>query len=147
MKWLLPPVLVAILLLAMLAIGFIAPVAQILPPPLHFLGLVVIAGGVALGAAGSFRFFRIGTEINTFREPRKLVTDGVFAYSRNPMYLGFLFVLAGAALIINSVVNIALVAVFLLVANGWYIPFEEANAQRIFGQPYMDYCKRVRRWV
>ncbi|MXN65603.1 isoprenylcysteine carboxylmethyltransferase family protein [Stappia sp. GBMRC 2046] len=147
MKWLIPPVLVAILLAMMVAVARFLPFGPLVPPPAHWAGLLVLFVGIGLLAAGSRRFFRVGTEINTFREPKILVTEGVFAYSRNPMYLGFLVLLIGAAILINSPLNLVLVVAFFLVANSWYIPFEEANARRVFGRAYVEYCSRVRRWL
>ncbi|NRG19292.1 isoprenylcysteine carboxylmethyltransferase family protein [Rhizobiales bacterium] len=147
MKWLIPPVLVAILLAMMVAIAQFLPAGSLVPAPAHWVGLPVTLAGIGLLAAGSSRFFKVGTEINTFREPKILVTNGIFAYSRNPMYLGFLILLAGAAILLNSPLNLISVAVFFAVANYWYIPFEEANARRVFGRAYVDYCSSVRRWI
>ena len=92
-------------------------------------------------------FRRAGTEIHTFRMPRVLVTDGLFRHSRNPMYLGFLLVLAGLALVLGAAVPLLVVAAFALVVDRWYIRHEERALREAFGDAYDDYCGRVRRWL
>ncbi len=147
MKWLLPPVLVALLLIAMVMVAVLAPAPAILPPPFHFFGVLVLLAGVGLIFAGSLAIRAAGTEINTFRRPRSLVTNSVFAYSRNPIYLGFAVLLLGAAILLNAVATLVFVALFFLVANAWYIPFEEKAAEEVFGDAYRAYRDRVRRWI
>ncbi|WP_416384449.1 methyltransferase family protein [Roseibium aggregatum] len=85
--------------------------------------------------------------MHTFRQPTRLVTSGIYALSRNPMYLGFLLMLLGVAVCTNEALNVLFAIVFFLVAQFWYIPIEERNAERTFGQPYLDYRKNVRRWL
>lgn len=146
MKWLLPPRLWAACLVAIIALGLLAPIAAIVPAPFHWLGAAPILAGVWLLAIAARRFRRVQTNINTFRDPNVLVTDGPFAFTRNPMYLGFTLVLLGAALVANAWSALAPVLVFFVVANCWYVPFEERAAHAQFGDAYAAYRQRVRRW-
>ncbi len=147
MKWLLPPVLWAACLIAMGLLAVYLPLAAILPLPFNYLGLAFVAGGLWLLLAAARRFSRADTNINTFRDPNVLVSDGAFAWTRNPMYLGFVLTLLGVALAVNALSALALVVLFFLVANFWYVPFEERAAARQFGAAYADYRRRVRRWL
>jgi protein-S-isoprenylcysteine O-methyltransferase Ste14 len=147
MKWLLPPLLWAVCLVATVALGVLAPLAAIMPAPYQWFGVAPVLFGAWLLASASGRFHRVKTNINTFRDPNVLVTDGPFAITRNPMYLGFALVLLGAALIANAWSALAPALVFFLVANAWYIPFEERAASAQFGDAYVSYRQRVRRWV
>ena len=87
------------------------------------------------------------TEINTFKPPQKLVTTGLFRYSRNPIYLGFSLVLFGVAIVLGNIIALDGFLAFIIAANLWYIPFEEAEMEKQFGEAYITYKKKVRRWL
>ncbi|MEO0361310.1 MAG: isoprenylcysteine carboxylmethyltransferase family protein [Pseudomonadota bacterium] len=103
--------------------------------------------GLALLVWARLHFKRRSAEIHTFREPRSLVTDGPFRFSRNPMYLGFALLLLAAALAVNTWCALLAPLTFLLVAAFWYVPHEERNLRAIFGTAYDDYAWRTRRWI
>jgi len=92
-------------------------------------------------------FRKMKTQIHTFKKPKKLITNGLFQYTRNPIYLGFSLFLLGIAILLGSVSSFIPVIGFFLVANFWYIPFEEKNMKMVFGQSYLFYCRGVRRWL
>ena len=147
MKWLLPPVLWLVMLATAVTLALIAPMGAIVPPPWHWSGAVLIALGVWLLLAASGQFRRVETNINTFRDPNVLVADGLFRFTRNPMYLGFTLTLLGAAILSNALSALAAPLFFFAVANLWYVPFEERAAAAQFGDAYAVYRKRVRRWL
>ena len=77
------------------------------------------------GAAGPVLCLRgCHTSINTFKNPDVLVTGGVFAISRNPMYPGFVLVLLGAAVIIDNAATLAMAALVFVASDLRYIRFE-----------------------
>jgi protein-S-isoprenylcysteine O-methyltransferase Ste14 len=92
-------------------------------------------------------FSKVDTEIHTFKKPRQLVTNGLFKYSRNPIYLSFVVILIGLNILLGSITPWGVVLIFVLVTNYWYIPVEEKNMQEEFGQEYADYKRKVRRWI
>lgn len=118
-----------------------------LPTPFSYGGWVLVVFGLAMTAFAARLFGRTKTNLHTFRDPNVLVTSGLFSLSRNPMYLGFTVALLGAAVVSNSVLALLPVAFFFAVANAHYIPFEEGAAEAQFGERYLDYKKRVRRWL
>jgi len=142
-----PPYLFGLCLLAIVASGVFVPVAALGLGDLRWIGLIPAAAGLYLLKTASGAFRRVETNIHTFRDPDVLVTEGTFALSRNPMYLGFTLVLIGAALISDAVTALLPVGVFFLAAHLWYIPFEEKAAERRFGDDYLAYRSRVRRWL
>lgn len=104
-----------------------------------FAGLLLLA----LSLVSFGKSFRIG--IDTDR-PDKLITTGVFAYTRNPMYVAFAFVLLGEFLIFsNPLLLIYLVAAILLFHR--QVLREEEFMRRHYGVQYSDYCARVRRYL
>lgn len=103
--------------------------------------------GIAVLIVARFQFMRANSEINTFKTPRNMVTNGVFRLTRNPMYLGFVLLLTAAAFYVNTWCALTVPLVFFLLANFWYIPHEEQEMRRVFGVAYDTYASRVRRWI
>jgi protein-S-isoprenylcysteine O-methyltransferase Ste14 len=150
MHRLLPPVLFVLLLALVGALALLRPG---LGGAIHAGGWPVVAA-VVLALAGLFlligarvQFVRSDSEIMTFAAPRNLVTTGLFARSRNPMYLGFTLLLLAAAMAANLWFALLAPLLFLLVAALWYVPAEERAARAVFGEAYASYAERTRRWV
>ena len=109
--------------------------------------LMVLGGAVAL--AGVMQFRRAHTTVDP-REPNKttsLVTDGVYRFSRNPMYLGFVLMLTGWSFVLGSLVTIALAAAYAAYIDVFQIRPEEAALRAHFGAAFDAYRQRVRRWI
>jgi protein-S-isoprenylcysteine O-methyltransferase Ste14 len=144
---LLPPVVLVMFVGLMLGLHWCAPVAIVIPWPLHWAGGVLIVAGLALANWHARLFRRIGTNINTFDDPGKLTTEGFFGRSRNPMYLGMVVCLVGAAVMLGSLSPWVGPVGFFAIANFWYVPLEERAMARMFGLAYAEYQQRVRRWL
>jgi protein-S-isoprenylcysteine O-methyltransferase Ste14 len=147
MTRLLPPVLLLIFLVLLPVFDRLLPLARLVDPPWTWLGLLPAIAGLLIAVAGRLAFRKAGTEINTFRQPGNLVTGGVFRVSRNPMYLGMALLLLGAAIGCGSLSPLLLAGVFVVIADRWYIRFEEAAMTRTFGDDYRAYQQTVRRWL
>jgi protein-S-isoprenylcysteine O-methyltransferase Ste14 len=147
MKKFIPPILVFICLLGMTTVNVLFHHQVKISYPFNLLGVIFILTGLSLGISVARAFKRADTQIHTFKEPRKLVTSGSFGYTRNPIYLGLTLLLTGAAFLFGTLLSFLFPVIFFLVANFWYIPFEENNMQRIFGDDYLRYKSRVRRWI
>jgi protein-S-isoprenylcysteine O-methyltransferase Ste14 len=89
------------------------------------------------------RSFRVGIDVD---HPDELVTAGVFAYSRNPIYVGLFVVLVGQFLVFPNWVPLVYLA-----AGTWLfhrqVLLEEEFMRRQYGEQYAAYCRRVRRYV
>ena len=90
---------------------------------------------------------KAGTPIRTDRPVPRLVTDGPFRFTRNPGYLGLAMLYAGIALLRNSLWAILLLPVVVYVIQREVIGREERYLERTFGEEYLAYKTRVRRWV
>ncbi len=112
------------------------------------LAVILAASGVVIAIAGVLEFRRARTTVHPMHPHRvsALVTSGVFRYSRNPMYLGMLLVLAGLAAWMAQPIGMALLPVFVIYLNRYQISAEEEAIAAHFGQSYQDYCRSVRRW-
>ena len=144
---LLPPVyfLGALALTALL--HYILPAAPVIAAPWHFGGLVLIAMGLFLIVAPARTFQSRDTAIKPFEESSVLVQDGLFAVSRNPMYLGMVLVVLGVALLLRGAVPFVVPVVLAVVLYVRFIRFEEQALEHTFGDDYRAYKARVRRWL
>jgi len=146
-KQLISPVLSSICLALMILLHWFYPVGLLIQFPLNLAGL--LPGGLGLGIcfAAHHQFKKAGTTLYPFSQPGKLVTDGLFRYTRNPMYLGLTIFLGGAWLFLGSFSPGVFVAAFLLIADRWYIAYEEQQLMAVFGARYSAYQARTPRWI
>lgn len=123
------------------------PGAQLIIGFWRLSGLPLLLIGVALNMIVDRTFRRLGTTIKPFERSNALVTDGVFAYSRNPIYLGMTLFLAGIALLAGSATPWIAVAMFAVCVDRAFVPFEERRLEEAFGEEYRQYKQAVRRWI
>lgn len=147
MNRLLPPNLVVLILLVMVALTLVLPIAVWPPSSWRLVGLGPVVGGIGLTVGGSRIFSRVRTNIKTFDDPDVLVADGPFRRSRNPMYLGFVLFLVGVAILLGAASAWVGPIAFFVAADRWYIPFEEVRMSETFGPAYATYTSTVRRWL
>ena len=124
------------------------PPLFILPVPRSFSLLLAVFGGL-LGLLAAWQFRQYKTTISPVELAKSsfLVTNGIFALSRNPMYLSLLIVLLSWAFYLTSTSALLGVAILFAYLNYWQIPAEETALQSQFGADYLAYCQRVRRWI
>jgi protein-S-isoprenylcysteine O-methyltransferase Ste14 len=103
--------------------------------------------GLVPGLSAVRSFFRHKTTLIPGGVSSHLVTEGVYRFTRNPMYVGMTVVLAGAAMLFGSLTPWLLVPLFVLAIDRDVIPFEEAVLVAAFGEEYRHYQSRVRRWI
>jgi protein-S-isoprenylcysteine O-methyltransferase Ste14 len=142
-----PLVWLLIALLAMFLLDRWLPITGLLPAPFHWLGLIVLLPGIIILLQSGASFLKAKTGLLPFSEATKLVTGGLYRFSRNPMYLGMVLFLLGLALFLGSLSALIPVAVFAWIIDRQFIRNEERFLQDIFGEEYLAYRKRVRRWI
>jgi protein-S-isoprenylcysteine O-methyltransferase Ste14 len=113
------------------------------------MAIPVAAFGIFISASAIRRFKAAETTISPLQpdSATSLVHHGVFGRTRNPMYVGLFLVLLGWAVWLQSLSNIFVLIAFVLWLTELQIKPEEAALRKVFGQGYVDYCKRVRRWI
>jgi protein-S-isoprenylcysteine O-methyltransferase Ste14 len=141
-----PPVLAAALLLGTLALHFVLPEARAVGW-YQVIGLLLVAAGVGLSSFAAALFQARNTTKNPYGEPAAFVVQPPYTWTRNPMYLGVAITLLGMAVFFSSIVMLLAPAVFYAVIDRMVIPREEETMERLFGQDYIDYQNRVRRWL
>ncbi len=142
-----PLLIAAIYLLAGLALHNLTPGPEIIGSSWRYLGAVLIAAGLWVFLWAGLAFVRKGTTFCPEETPSALVTTGPMRISRNPMYLGIVLILLGNALLIGSIPAFLPAPAFFLTAQAFFIRQEEETLERIFGEVYLAYCRRVKRWL
>ena len=110
-------------------------------------GILFLAAGIVLNLAADGLFKKKGTAVRTDLKPSSLIVSGPFMFTRNPMYLGMAFALAGIAFILGAFGPFLSVPAFMFLMDRLYIPHEEKTMSARFGKQYAIYKNRVRRWV
>ena len=145
-----PPPVIGLLcaLLMWTSAPHVAPV--IAKDSLRLAGAAAFAlAGIAVDIAGILSFRAARTTVNPLQPDRasSLVVRGIFRYSRNPMYLGMALVLVAWAVWLARPLLLLGVVAFVLYMNRFQIAPEERAMARIFGEDYVEYRRRVRRWL
>lgn len=111
------------------------------------LGSVVIAAGFYAMMAGWWLFKKHRTVICPTGSPSSLVVGGIYRITRNPMYLGMFAMLLGLAVIVGSIPFYTAAIAYLLVMDVVFCPYEEEKLLRLFGDDFLRYRTKVRRWL
>lgn len=143
---------VGTVLLAVVAGGLVSDFALTLPAlPGHLLplfGLAVFSLGIFLEAWGTHVLWtRGGGTPNPRQPPDRLVDEGPYRFSRNPLYLARLTILVGAALLTNSIGILGFTLILFLVLHLVLLPREERRLRQRFAEQYAEYTSRVSRWI
>jgi protein-S-isoprenylcysteine O-methyltransferase Ste14 len=113
----------------------------------RFVGWPLIGGGVLLGGWFRKTMGDADAPVRTDRPVPRLTTEGPFRYTRNPAYLGLAMIYAGIAILRNALSAILFLPLVVWVIGREVIGHEERYLERTFGQEYLAYKARVRRWV
>jgi protein-S-isoprenylcysteine O-methyltransferase Ste14 len=118
-------------------------------PGSRLLAALVCVVGLAIGFGGVVQFRRARTSVNPHRvrKASSVVSTGLYAYTRNPMYLGIVLCLVGAAIYLSNVSTIIGIPAFVLYMNRFQIEPEERALTELFGTSYSAYRDSVRRWI
>jgi protein-S-isoprenylcysteine O-methyltransferase Ste14 len=140
-----------LLYLGMLVVGLV--LSALFPTPVlsgslpALIGVLLVALGLVLLVWGTITMRRVGESLNPNEPTRTLVGNGPFRFSRNPNYLGLTALYAGIALAFGSLWALALLVVVLVIMDRRVIASEEQYLLGQFGDSYMQYKARVRRWL
>ena len=153
MKWLelrIPPV--AVLIICGVAMWLLAKASASLTvvfPGRHIGAALLAALGLAVTLAGVVAFRRARTTVNptTPEATSSIVRTGIYGWTRNPMYLGFLLLLCAWAMLLANALALVLLPAFVLYMTRYQIVPEERALLDRFGADYADYVASVRRWL
>ena len=149
MRLKLPPVvIVAVFALGMYLLDLYLPFGEF-----DFFGrtlLIKVLWGLAIliTLVAIFQFLRAGTTTSPVKPENAtvLITNGIYRYSRNPMYLAMLLILLGYGLYLGNAFNTLLAAGFVYYMNAYQIKPEEEALTALYGREYTHYLRATRRW-
>jgi len=112
-------------------------------------GWIVFYIGIFIAILGVLNFKRAKTTVNPLKpsEASNLVISGIYKFTRNPMYLGMLFVLIAFFIKIGNYLNVPAIVLYVWYMTTYQIKPEEKALENNFGQEYINYCNEVRRWI
>lgn len=128
-------------------LSFLLPIRIIVPFPINLIGLVLLLFGVIINLRADKSFKDNKTTVKPFQPSAALITTGVFRMSRNPMYLGFLCILVGIAILTRCLSAFVVPVVFSVLIDRVFICAEEQMLQEQFGKEWQDYKNNTRRWI
>jgi protein-S-isoprenylcysteine O-methyltransferase Ste14 len=141
-----PPHYFLIALALMIAIRLL-----VVAPPLFgawaWCGVVPLVAGLVIVMTAARQFAHAGTNIVPLTTSTALVVDGMFRWSRNPMYFGLTAMLVGTALLLDRALPWLVVVAFVATLRLHFIRYEERLMEVTFGADYVAYKQRVRRWL
>jgi protein-S-isoprenylcysteine O-methyltransferase Ste14 len=141
-----PPVIILIAILFQIALHKLLPI-MIIFEKMYWIGIVAGFLGFFI-STGSTLLFRINkTTMIPFQDSSFLITNGIYKYTRNPMYLGMLFVQFGIAIYFGSISPFIIPFLFIPIMNSRIIQHEELMLEKQFGESYMIFKNSVRRWI
>ena len=146
-RYLTPPAFFFLGILLGSALHVFFPIALVVPTRWNALGLLPLALGIVFHLLAHKAFQQTDTTVDPYEKSDILITSGVFRVSRNPMYLGYLLILLGQALLYRSLSPFIVVLVYFLLTDRISIPAEEAKLAVDFGTRWDAYKNQTRRWL
>lgn len=145
-----PPVAQAVLAILLIwVLNRYVPLSRIQFIYQHIAAFTVAGLGAVVALSAVYAFIKLKTTVDPRRpeRARELVIVGIYNYSRNPMYLGILLAISGAALYWGALSSILVIIFFVGFIRKYQIEPEEAALRKKFGDQYARYARRVRRWL
>lgn len=115
--------------------------------PYNQLGWIPVIFGITINLWTDKLFKKYKTTVKPYSKPSYFIIKGPFCISRNPMYLGMLLILAGTAILLKSVFLLLPSLIFVIIIERIYIRKEELFLTEQFGEDFLKYKQKVRRWL
>jgi protein-S-isoprenylcysteine O-methyltransferase Ste14 len=142
-----PPRIAFVLLAISIGLWFFSPPQTLLHIPNILMASVSIILGFTVMIWAWIQFKKSDTAVCPTSRTSRIVTNGIYKYSRNPMYLGMLFILAGASLLMGTIPSMFAPIGFFIIIDRVFIPYEEEKLLSAFGDVYSKYQMVTRRWL
>lgn len=146
-KTLNPPFYLNVSIFLMAAVHYFVPLLYLVKGNWKFLGVIPLILGIALNLIADKKFKNYNTTVKPGEESHKLITEGVFKYSRNPMYFGMVCILIGFFFFLGSLSSLIIIPNFMLAINYKFISLEEQMLEMKFQEHWLDYKNKVHKWI
>lgn len=146
-KQIFPTTYLLIALIVMLIFHFVIPIITLIPFPWTLIGLIPLVIGILINIIADGVIHKAGTTVKPFQESSALITHSVYGISRHPMYLGFVLLLGGVAILLSSLSPWVIIPIFVFLMEVVFIHVEERMLEEKFGATWLEYKKKVRKWI
>ena len=142
-----PPILVLVLVISNFFSSKKIDIIHL--PNQDLISIIILLIGVLILTNPIFKFIKSKTTIDPikFKKVNKLITSGIYKYSRNPMYLGLLMIVISTSIFYLNIFSITTPFLFYFWINRFQIKREEIFLTEKFGREYMSYKTKTRRWI
>lgn len=142
-----PPLVFLAVIIAAYGVHYFLPIGLGGSPILKYIGILFVILGIGVVFLASRYFKHAETNIEPWKPTTKIITSGIYGYSRNPIYLAFCLVQIGIAALLNSF----WILISFIISAFWVyhiaIKKEEGYLEAKFGEDYTHYKNKVRRWL
>lgn len=142
-----PPYIAIALLFLSFLLNYLFPKFRFIYGRYRYIGILVLILGLSITFYSFYLFKKNKTPIIPGQKPTFIVMGGTYSFTRNPMYLGVTIGLLGISIYIGNLLSLFSPITFFMIMNFYFIPFEEKFMENIFGNKYIEYKKKVRRWI
>jgi protein-S-isoprenylcysteine O-methyltransferase Ste14 len=142
-----PPLVALFCIVVALILGRFVTIPLATPQIVTNIGFALTFIGFLLGVGALIEFRKARTTLDPHSSVNNLVMSGVYRFTRNPIYLGFLFMVIGLPLNYGYYWGIVIAPIFVILINRLVIKKEEAYLEKKFKEQYTSYRSRVRRWL
>jgi len=142
-----PPIIALIFIAVAFLLGRFAFGSFMAPVVLRNIGFALTFIGFLCGVGAFLEFKKARTTLDPHGSVKQLVTSGIYSFTRNPIYLGFLLMVIGFPLNSGFYSGIAVAPFFAVTMNRLVIEKEEAYLEKKFKDVYASYKSHVRRWL
>jgi len=146
-KYIHPPVVAMFHIIVALLLGYLVPALAGMSQTLKNIGLGLTFIGFLFGVGAFLEFRKARTTLDPHGSVKTVVTGGIYRFSRNPIYVGFLFMVIGFPLAYGSLWGLVISPLFIFALTRLVIEKEEAYLEKKFKEGYTSYKSRVRRWL
>ena len=115
----------------------------------NLISFIILLIGILILITPIFKFIKSKTTIDPikFKKVNRLITSGIYKYSRNPMYLGLLMIVMSTSIFYLNIFSITTPMLFYFWINRFQIKREEIFLTQKFGKEYLSYKNKTRRWI
>jgi protein-S-isoprenylcysteine O-methyltransferase Ste14 len=142
-----PPRIAMLLLAAAASLHIVTPLGSIAVHPAKSIAVVTIVAGFSIMLWAWWQFRQHSVAICPTVHTERLITTGIYRLTRNPMYLGMIMMLAGVAAWFGSLPFVLATAVYFILINSVFCPYEERKLVAEFSEEYRRYAAQVGRWL
>jgi len=145
-KLYIPPTLIAYSILIMIILHFFVPQFNLIGFPYNLMGILIAFSGFILMGKSRDLFRKHQTTLK-IEKSNHMINEGVFSKTRNPMYMGMTILIFGFSFFSTNVLAFFLPFFFMTIVRLIFIKREEQLMFETFGNDYLEYKKKVRRWI